>query len=47
MINFNLEKKNNNIERGMEKFYNINNNPNNKINYNSENYNINFFYSKR
>ena len=47
MINFNLEKKNNNIERVMEKFYNINNNPNNKINYNSEKYNINFFYSKR
>ena len=46
MINFNLEKKNNNIERGTEQFYNINNNPNNKINYNSENYNINFFIQK-
>ena len=41
MLNFNFEKKNNNIEKGMEQSYNINNNPNNKINYNSDNYNIN------
>ena len=46
MINFDFEKKNNNIEKGMGQSYNINNNPNNKINYNSENYNINSYNQK-
>ena len=46
MINFDFEKKNNNIEKGKGQSYNINNNPNNRINYNSENYNINSYNQK-